>query len=73
MDQASQIEFDRIVALDPEALTDAEKDVLRARRSYLTEEQRAKFASVLSEKPAKAGDDRAEAPAEETPRKAKSK
>jgi hypothetical protein len=47
MDVESQAKFDEIVKKDPAALTPGEIDILRARRSYLTEEQTLTFASVL--------------------------
>jgi hypothetical protein len=47
MDVESQAKFDEIVKKDPAALAPGEIDFLRARRSYLNEEQRATFASVL--------------------------
>jgi len=47
MDPKSQETFDRIVSLDPESLTDQDRDFLRARRSYLTPAQEKAFAGVL--------------------------
>ena len=44
--------LDEILAQEPAALTDADKAFLRARRSYLTEEQRAVYAEALAEGPA---------------------
>jgi hypothetical protein len=49
MNPESQIEFDRIVATEPAALSDADKEFIRARRSYLSEEQKAVYAEVLAE------------------------
>lgn len=49
MNQESQTEFDRIVGLDPQVLTEPELAFLKARSGYLTDEQSAKFASVLGE------------------------
>lgn len=43
MNEEARAELDRIVAMEPEALTDGEQAFLMARRSYLTEEQRIKF------------------------------
>jgi hypothetical protein len=42
-----QEQLDRILALDPSALGDGDKDFLRARIDYLTEEHKAKFAEIL--------------------------
>lgn len=50
MNQEAQAELDRILALEPAALTDADKAFLAARRDYLTEEQKAVYG--LSEAPA---------------------
>lgn len=49
MDETSRQVLDEILAQEPAALTDADKDFLRARRSYLTEEQRHVYADVLAE------------------------
>lgn len=43
MNDEARAELDRIVAMEPEALTEADKAFLMARRSYLSEEQRIKF------------------------------
>lgn len=53
MNIEAQAELIRIVAIEPNALTDNDKAVLQARRSYLTKEQSELFADVLAEKPAK--------------------
>jgi hypothetical protein len=47
MDLNSRIEFERILALGPDSISESEIAFLRARRSYLTEEQKAVFAAVL--------------------------
>jgi hypothetical protein len=70
MDEQSQKMLDEILAQEPAALTDADKAFLRARSSYLNEEQRSVYAEVLSEQP------HAEAPSvedgeNESPKKAK--
>ncbi len=49
MDEQSKKMLDEILAQEPAALTDADKAFLRARRSYLTEEQRHVYAEALSE------------------------
>lgn len=49
MDEQSKATLDAILAQEPAALTDADKDFLRARRSYLSEEQKAVYAEVLAE------------------------
>lgn len=48
MNPEAQTELDRIVALQPAELSEAEAGFLRARRSYLNEEQRTVFAEVLA-------------------------
>jgi hypothetical protein len=47
MNPEAQEIFDRLVKLDPTALTDEDKEFLRARRSYLTSDQRRIFASLF--------------------------
>ena len=49
MDKDSQAEFDRIVAIEPAALSEGDQAFLKARRDYLTAEQAEIFASILSE------------------------
>jgi hypothetical protein len=49
MNDEARAELDRILALEPAALSDADKEFLAARRSYLTEEQKVVFAAVLDE------------------------
>ena len=56
-------ELDRILEIEPNALTETDADFLRARRSYLTKEQSDVYADVLAEKPAKV--EKAEKPAKE--------
>ena len=51
MDEQSKATLDAILAIEPAALTEADIAFLRARRSYLTEEQRSVYAEVLSEQP----------------------
>lgn len=48
MDQGAQERFDELVRKDPASLTEPEAAFLRARESYLTEEQRERFAAVLA-------------------------
>lgn len=50
MDQLSQETFDRLVKIDPSSLTSEEIAFLRARRTYLTQDQRRIFISILEEK-----------------------
>ena len=74
MDQNSQLELDRILKLDPEILTADEIGFLRARRGYLTSEDKRIFAIHLEEKTAKKDEPVAEeAPVEEVKPQAKSK
>ena len=49
MDELSKATLDAILAQEPAALTDADKAFLRARSSYLNEEQRSVYAEVLAE------------------------
>lgn len=49
MDQLSQTRLAEITAKSPADLTEADAAFLRARRSYLTEEQCAVFADVLAD------------------------
>ena len=49
MDEQSRAMLDEILAKEPAALTDADKAFLRARSSYLNEEQRSVYAEVLAE------------------------
>jgi len=49
MDDQSKKTLDEILAKEPAALTDADKEFLRARRSYLNEEQRVVYAEALGE------------------------
>ncbi len=54
MDKQSQKRFDELVAREPAALTEADIFFLRARASYLNEDQKAKFADILgTAKPSK--------------------
>ena len=43
MNEEARAELDRILALEPAALTEGDRAFLHARRSYLTEEQRVTF------------------------------
>jgi hypothetical protein len=43
-------ELDRLLDLDPDSLTYHDKQVLKARRDYLTKDQQRIFESVLNEK-----------------------
>jgi hypothetical protein len=47
MDQESQKRLDAIVAAGPDSISEADAGFLRARGSYLNEEQRTVFAAVL--------------------------
>lgn len=49
MDEKSQLELDRILKLDPENLTNEEVGFLRARRGYLTSEDKRIFAIYLED------------------------
>lgn len=53
MDSQTQELFENIIGKDPSSLTEGDKEFIRARSSYLNEEQEVKFKDVLSEKPAK--------------------
>jgi len=48
MNPEAKAELDRILSLSPAELTEDESAFLRARRSYLNEEQRTVFAEVLA-------------------------
>lgn len=52
MDEQSKAELDRILSVEPAALTESDAAFLRARSSYLSEEQRHVYAEVLAEAPA---------------------
>lgn len=58
MDQESQKIFDRIVRTEPGALSKGDVDFLKARRSYLTASDAARYAEVLATAP----DEEAEVP-----------
>lgn len=47
MNPEAQAELNRILALDPNDVTESDAAFLRARRSYLSEEQLAVFAEAL--------------------------
>lgn len=52
MDEQSRKVLDEILVKEPAALTEADKEFLRARSSYLSEEHKSVFAEVLGEAPA---------------------
>lgn len=43
MNQEAREHLDSILALEPEALTEAQTEFLKARRDYLTEEQKERY------------------------------
>ena len=47
MDELSQKELQRILSLDDEALTQTDRDFLKARSAYLTRKQKREFPSVF--------------------------
>ena len=49
MDQQSQDKLNKILKLEPQALSQSDIDFLKARRSYLTSEQVAYYAKVLEQ------------------------
>ena len=49
MDEQSQKVLDQIIANGPDAITESEAAFLRARRSYLNEDQLAVFKEFLAE------------------------
>jgi hypothetical protein len=51
MDTESKKNFDRIVNLEPEALSEGDVVFLKARRSYLTKDEEEKFKDLLDPKP----------------------
>jgi hypothetical protein len=57
MDSESQKKFDEAVRKEPAALSDAEKDFLRARAGYLTNEQLHRFAEVLNSDQSESNED----------------
>jgi hypothetical protein len=72
MDPQSKATLDAILATEPAALTDADKDFLRARRSYLSEEHRAVYADVLAEQSEAESSEESQADSEpKAPKKAK--
>lgn len=72
MDAQSKETLDAILATEPAALTDADKAFLRARRSYLSEEQKAVYADVLAEQPEEASSEESQPESEpQAPKKAK--
>ncbi len=69
MDEQSKATLEQILATEVAALTDAEKDFLRARRSYLNEEQKHVYAEVLADVPAAASTEEAASEEAPTPRR----
>ena len=67
MDQLSQEKLAQITAKDLGSLTETDIEFLRARSSYLSEEQRAVFKEVLGDEPQASND----APEEKPSKKAK--
>lgn len=63
MDQATKEVFDRIIEKDKDSLSEDERGFLMARRSYLNEEQRARYADMIEEHEANIGKE--EVPLEE--------
>jgi hypothetical protein len=49
MDKVSQHVFERLVQMDATALTEADREFLKARKSYMSPEQRLKFTTFLDE------------------------
>lgn len=70
MDQLSQEKLAQITSKEPAALTESEIEFLRARSSYLNEEQRAVFKEVLGDEP-KASEPSEEVSTEDKPKKSK--
>jgi hypothetical protein len=64
MNIEAQEELNRVLAMEPVALSLDEMAFLRARRSYLNSDQAAKFAAVLEDEPAT---EQSEAAADEQP------
>lgn len=56
MNKSAKAELQRILDLGPDAINEDERAFLNARRSYLTEEQRLKFAVAESEEPVAASE-----------------
>ena len=69
MDPVSEQRLAEITAKEPAALTQEDIGFMRARRSYLTSDQRETFKAQLSEEPAQEPD--AEPASEEKPSKKK--
>jgi hypothetical protein len=47
MDTKSQELFDKIISMDQETLTDEQKGFLMARRDYMNDEQRKRYADMI--------------------------
>jgi hypothetical protein len=60
MNQEARAELDRILSLEPAALTDADRAFLSARRDYLSEDQKAVYG--VSEAPVVEASEAEEAP-----------
>ena len=73
MDDKSKEMLNEILSKEPAALTDADTGFLRARRSYLNEEQRSVYKEVLAEtfEPEPDPDEESEPEAPKRGRKAK--
>lgn len=56
MNESAKAEPQRILDLGPDSINEDERAFLNARRSYLTEEQRLKFAVAESEEPVAASE-----------------
>jgi hypothetical protein len=70
MNDEARAELDRILALEPAALTDADRAFLSARRDYLSEDQRTVFG--VDEAPATAEETSTEEPEQTRARTRKS-
>ncbi len=73
MDQQSEQRLAEITSKEPASLTGADIEFLRARRSYLNEEQLAVFKGVLGDEPkaSEASDESSEEVTEEKPKRGK--
>lgn len=58
MDELSKVRLSEIIAMDKNDLTQEHIDFLKARRTYLNDEQRARFAEFLAEKVVKAKEEK---------------
>ena len=71
MDSESQKRLADIIAAGPDAASDADVEFLRARRSYLSEEQLATFRGVLDSEPVSTPDEPSQDDSASKPAKAK--